>query len=68
MGFISHHIMPLVINNLRDGDTHTHTHTRVRAYQHRKQKSNYKKHLNSQVTEKFGKMILKFEMAILLQR
>ena len=48
MGFISHHIMPLVINNLWDGDTHIHTY----AYTNIANKSNYKKHLNSQVTVK----------------
>ena len=26
MGFISHHIMPIVINSLGDGDTNTYTH------------------------------------------
>jgi len=36
-GFISHHIMPLVINSLGDGHTHMHTHTHIT------DKSNFKK-------------------------
>ena len=34
MGSISSHIMPLVINTLRGGDTHTQTHTHKHTQTH----------------------------------
>ena len=41
MGSISHHITPLVINNLGGGHTHTHTHTNT--HTNVRGQSNFKK-------------------------
>ena len=63
MGFISHYIMPLVINSLGGGLTHAHTHAHTHTYTHkhmRIQAFTYKAILRNQVSTWFNYNYLYF--------
>ena len=47
MGFISCHIIPLVINSFRGGDTCTHTHTHAHTHTHTHTHTHLHTHTNT---------------------